>query len=225
MKFFYNLAELVFELFCESRRILATSAKFCLNSLFATWSYRYPNPKHVIQRALTLPSSPTQVFWRKKFLQNPCPSPSCYHKISLKRFWDRFSHFSVSLIRPFGEGGRFRGEVCFRANIDGAALAFGYRKTLRYNNKLKMYSEHTFWCPEMRKNLPTSLRMACIHRFFISSSSGNLKNPIYSAFGPTRPLCATPCFLRCLLSLVLVNSAQVSTARPPFMNKAYYSRY
>ena len=35
-KFFYNLAEFVFEFFCDSRRILATFAKFCLNSLFAT---------------------------------------------------------------------------------------------------------------------------------------------------------------------------------------------
>ena len=50
----FNLAEFVFEYFCDSRRILATFAKFCLNSLFATWSYRYPNPKHVIQRALAL---------------------------------------------------------------------------------------------------------------------------------------------------------------------------
>ena len=41
---FNNLAEFVFEFFCDSRRILATFAKFCLNSLFATWSYRYPNP-------------------------------------------------------------------------------------------------------------------------------------------------------------------------------------
>ena len=33
------------------------------------------------------PPSPTQVFRRKKFLQNPPPSPNCYHQISLKRFW------------------------------------------------------------------------------------------------------------------------------------------
>ena len=32
--FFYNLAGFVFEYFCDSRRILATIAKFCLNSLF-----------------------------------------------------------------------------------------------------------------------------------------------------------------------------------------------
>ena len=35
-RFFYNLAELVLEYFCDSGIILATSAKFCLNSLFAT---------------------------------------------------------------------------------------------------------------------------------------------------------------------------------------------
>ena len=53
---------------CNSQRILATFAKFCLNSLFATWSYRYPNPKHVTQRTLALPSlSHTCFFWRKKF--------------------------------------------------------------------------------------------------------------------------------------------------------------
>ena len=34
--FFHNLAGFVFEYFCDSQRILATFAKFCLNSLFAT---------------------------------------------------------------------------------------------------------------------------------------------------------------------------------------------
>ena len=34
--FFYNLAGFVFKYFCNSRRILATFAKFCLSSLFAT---------------------------------------------------------------------------------------------------------------------------------------------------------------------------------------------
>ena len=48
---------------------------------------------------------------------------------------------------------------------------------------------------EWKKKLPTSLRMACVHRFFISSSSGNLKNSIYSPFGPTRSLSLTPMFL------------------------------
>ena len=35
-------------------RILLRQSKFCLNSLFATWSYCYLNPKHVIQHALKL---------------------------------------------------------------------------------------------------------------------------------------------------------------------------
>ena len=46
--FFYNLAGFVFEYFCDSRRILATFTKFCLNSRFAT-SDRIV--LHVIQRA------------------------------------------------------------------------------------------------------------------------------------------------------------------------------
>ena len=50
-------------------------------------------------------------------------------------------------------------------------------------------NEHTFAASVMRKNLPTSLRLACVHHFFIPSSSGNLKNPIRSPFGPIRPLC------------------------------------
>ena len=60
-RFSYNLAEFVFEYFRDSWRILATFAKFCLNSLFATWSYRYPNPKHSSSaRSRSLPST-TQV--------------------------------------------------------------------------------------------------------------------------------------------------------------------
>ena len=60
-RFSYNLAEFVFEYFRDSYRILATFAKFCLNLLFATWSYRYPNPKHSSSaRSRSLPST-TQV--------------------------------------------------------------------------------------------------------------------------------------------------------------------
>lgn len=66
-RFFYNLAEFIFENLHDSRRILASFAKFFLKALFATWSYRYPNPKRVIQRALALPS-----------LFHPCPAPNCY---------------------------------------------------------------------------------------------------------------------------------------------------
>ena len=60
--FFYNLAGFVFEYFCDSRRILATFAKFCLNSLFATWSYRFT--RHPARAHSSSPPSPTQVFWR-----------------------------------------------------------------------------------------------------------------------------------------------------------------
>ena len=45
--FFYNLAGFVLEYFCDSRRIVATSAKFCLNSL----SQHDRTLVHVIQRA------------------------------------------------------------------------------------------------------------------------------------------------------------------------------
>ena len=51
-RFFYNLAEFVFEYFCDRRRILATFAKFSLKLLFVTWSYRYPGTIHVIQLEL-----------------------------------------------------------------------------------------------------------------------------------------------------------------------------
>ena len=63
--FFYNLARFVFEYFCDSRRILATFTKFCLNSLFVTWSYRFT--RHPARARSSSPPSPTQVFWRKSF--------------------------------------------------------------------------------------------------------------------------------------------------------------
>ena len=73
-RFFYNLAEFVFEYFCDSRRILATFAKFCLNSLFATWSYRYLNPKHVIQRARArAPLHLTHAFLTRQNFTNTSP--------------------------------------------------------------------------------------------------------------------------------------------------------
>ena len=88
-------------------------------------------------------------------------------------------------------------KFCFHANINGAALAFRDNHPPRPFDvtKLEMYGKHTFGCNGENKNLPTSLRMACIHHFFSSSLSGNLKNPIYSPFGPTRPLSLTPMFL------------------------------
>ena len=70
-KFFYNLAEFVFEFFCDSRIILATFTKFCLNSLFATWSYRYPNPKRAIQRARAPLPLPHRFFDETKTLLTP----------------------------------------------------------------------------------------------------------------------------------------------------------
>ena len=63
--FFYNLAGFVFEYFCDSQGILATFAKFCLNSLFATWSYHFT--RHPACVRSSSPPSPTQVFWSKKF--------------------------------------------------------------------------------------------------------------------------------------------------------------
>ena len=81
--FFYNLAGFVFEHFCDIRRILATFAKFCLISLFATRSYRFTC--HPV-RALKLPSISHTSFLTQK-VQNPSPSPNCYRQISLKRFW------------------------------------------------------------------------------------------------------------------------------------------
>ena len=71
--FFYNLVGFVFEYFCDSRRTSATVTKFCLDSLFATWSYRYLNPKHVIQRAVKLPSISHTCFFDKTKLYKPLP--------------------------------------------------------------------------------------------------------------------------------------------------------
>ena len=84
--FFHNLAGFVFEYFCDSRRILATFAKFCLNSLFATWSYRFT--RHPACTRSSSPPSPTQVSWCKKFLQNPPPSLNCYQCYGLNLLLD-----------------------------------------------------------------------------------------------------------------------------------------
>ena len=79
-RFFYNLAEFVFEYFCNSQRILVTFAKFCLNSLFATWSYRCPNPKHACA-PFHLPQS---FFDTTKTLQTPPPFAvfSCAYEVA-----------------------------------------------------------------------------------------------------------------------------------------------
>ena len=83
---------------------------------------------------------------------------------------------------------------------------------------LKCIANTLFDTLEMQKNLPISLRMACIHRFFISSSSGNLKNPIYSPFGPTRPLSSTPMFLAMPSKPRFGELGSGLNSRPPFMN-------
>ena len=137
-------------------------------------------------------------------------------------FWDRFPHFSVLLIRSFGRGRPLWRRSLFLCKYRWKVCTCLQRHSYRPFDmllSLKCIANSVF---EMRKNLPKSLHMACIHRFFISSSSGNLKNPTYFPFVPILgPLSSTPCFLRCLLRLVLLNSAHVSTMCPPFMNKAY----
>ena len=59
--FFYNLAEFVFEYFCDSLRILTSFVKFFRKSLFAIiWSYHYLNPKCSCSR----PSSTRNLMWQ-----------------------------------------------------------------------------------------------------------------------------------------------------------------
>ena len=117
----------------------------------------------------------------------------CWATKTLKNtlFLGQISSLFASLIRPFG-GWRpllwwslfpskyRRNCTCLQRHLS--------TKTLWYVTLTMKCNEQTFDAPDMQTNL-TSLRIACIHRFFISSSSGNLKNPICSPFGPTRPLC------------------------------------
>ena len=77
-RFFYNLTEFVFEYFRDSRRILATFAKFCLNTirfsqhdLTVRVSYRYLNPKHVTLRALKFPFISHTCFFNTTKLYKP----------------------------------------------------------------------------------------------------------------------------------------------------------
>ena len=96
--------------------------------------------------------------------------------------------------------------------------------------------EQTFVASVMRKNLPTSLRIACIHFFFIPSSCANIKKSNSFPSGPIRRgtqwytacsseyLTSTPSLLWCIFSLFFLYSAQVLTARPPFVNEAYFFR-
>ena len=65
-------------------------------------------------------------------------------------FWDRFPHFSVSLIRSFGRGrllSRWNLFPCKYRRNRTCLQTHSSTKTLRHVAKLEMYSEHTFWCP------------------------------------------------------------------------------
>ena len=71
-RFFYNLAEFVFEYLHDSRRILTSFAKFFLKSPFATWSYRLTGTGSVIQRALKLFISRTCFLTRQIVSKSTC---------------------------------------------------------------------------------------------------------------------------------------------------------
>ena len=76
-EFFDNLAEFVFEFFCESRRIFATFAKFCILIRFSQHNRTVTQIPDTSSSARSRsPPSPTQVFWRKQFLQNIFPPPN-----------------------------------------------------------------------------------------------------------------------------------------------------
>ena len=74
-RFFYNLAEFVFEYyFCDSRRILATFAKFCLNSFFGNMIVPLPQSQTRHQaRAQGPPPSPIHAFLTQQNFTNPSP--------------------------------------------------------------------------------------------------------------------------------------------------------
>jgi len=85
-RFFYNLAEFVFEYFHDSRRILASLAKFFSNRFSQHDRTVEPVPVTSSSTRSSYPPSPTRVFWRNKSLQNPSPALNFKHGISLKRF-------------------------------------------------------------------------------------------------------------------------------------------
>ena len=73
-KVFLQLGRICFRILLQqSGPILASFTKFCLSSLSVTWSYRYPNPKHVIQRALALPSLSHTCGFDTRNLYKPLP--------------------------------------------------------------------------------------------------------------------------------------------------------
>ena len=114
-------------------------------------------------------------YYKGKGLGHVLSSTPCNFWAVLYRYHNYFSDcvFQWKEIRG--------GVVCFQADIDGTALVFRYIRPPRpFDMSLSLKcNEHTFDALEMRKNLPTSLRIACMHRFVISSSSRNLKNPIF----------------------------------------------
>ena len=136
-------------------------------------------------------------------------------------------HFSVSLIRSFGRGRPLSWWNLFACKYRRNCTCLqrhSSTKTIRYVTKLEMYSEHTFWCPGDAKkstNISTyGMYPSFLHFLFV----WKLKRIQFILLLVQHShLLRCQCLLQCLLSLVLVNSAQVSTARLPFMNKAYGS--
>ena len=76
-RFFYNLAEFVFEYFHDSRRIWASSAKFFFSNIFSRHDGTVlPVPVTSTSARSNSPPSPTRVFWHNKFLHTPLPACS-----------------------------------------------------------------------------------------------------------------------------------------------------
>jgi hypothetical protein len=96
----YNLTKFVFEYFHDSRR-LASFAKFCLKSLFATWSYLYRTvtigwyaPSSALSRS---PRSAAHVLWHDTSLQTPPPirCSSCVFKVVRSPHEDKMSQVNA----------------------------------------------------------------------------------------------------------------------------------
>ena len=80
-RFFYNLAEFVFEYFHDSRRIKTSFAKFFSQIAFRDmmvpfYRYQWRQPAHA--------QAPTRAFWHDKSLHTPLPahSFSYAHKVA-----------------------------------------------------------------------------------------------------------------------------------------------
>ena len=72
-RFFYNLAEFVFEYFCDSRRILATFAKFCLIRFSRHDRTVTQIPNTSSSARSTSPPSPMHAFLTRQNLTNTSP--------------------------------------------------------------------------------------------------------------------------------------------------------